>query len=134
MAEDNLIDQIRAVLDAYYDPEANIGTEVNVVARITRILDSAPPAQTTGLPRLAELAEQAGKIRTAEWLHTCAAIPPDEWPPAPTYKGAVVHLDDPRPDFAAMTKAQLRDLCLRIVSELRQRRALSELTGEANRG
>lgn len=45
------------------------------------------PAQ---LPRLAELAEQAGKLRTAEWLRTCALLPLEEWPPAPAYKGPMV--------------------------------------------
>lgn len=42
------------------------------------------------LPRLAELAEQAGKLRTAEWLRTCALLPPEEWPSAPAYKGPMV--------------------------------------------
>lgn len=42
------------------------------------------------LPRLAELAKQAGKLRTAEWLRTCATLPPSEWPPAPAYKGPMV--------------------------------------------
>ncbi|MEU7787693.1 hypothetical protein [Amycolatopsis sp. NPDC049159] len=79
------------------------------------------------LPRLAELAEASGKLRSAEWLRTCATLPVEEWPPAPAYKGPVVHLDDPRPDFAAMTKPQLRDLRLQIVNELRQRRGLPEL-------
>jgi hypothetical protein len=41
------IDQIRAVLAAHYDADADTGTEVNVVARITSIIDSAPPAPET---------------------------------------------------------------------------------------
>lgn len=34
---------VRAVLDSHYDPAADTGTEVNVVARITRIVDSEVP-------------------------------------------------------------------------------------------
>lgn len=45
MASDS---EIRALLDAYYDPAADVGTEVNVVARTTRILDSARPAPGPG--------------------------------------------------------------------------------------
>lgn len=86
------------------------------------------------LHRLADLTDAAGKLRSTEWLRTCAHLPPEEWPPAPAYKGPVVHLDDPRPDFAALTSAQLRDLRLRIVTELRQRRGLAEPAREADRG
>jgi hypothetical protein len=54
----------------------------------------ANPAQLTLLPRLAELAAQAGKLRTADWLTTCSALSPGDWPPAPGYKGAVLHVED----------------------------------------
>lgn len=46
--------------------------------------------QAALLPRLAELAEQAGKLRSAEWLRTCATLPMEQWPPAPAYKGPMV--------------------------------------------
>jgi hypothetical protein len=49
------------------------------------------------IEHLAELAEQAGKLRTAEWLRTCALLPPEQWPPAPAYKGPMV----PAADLAA---------------------------------
>ena len=38
------LDQIHAVLDAYYDAETDVGTEANVVARISAIVDKPPPA------------------------------------------------------------------------------------------
>lgn len=64
-----------------------------------------PEQRDAVLPRLAELAEQAGKTRTAEWLRTCATLPPEQWPPAPAYKGDVV----PRAQLDDVDRA-LRDL------------------------
>jgi len=82
---------------------------------------------STPLRAAAVLAEKAGKTRTAEWLRACATAGLNgSWPDAPAYKGAVVHLADPRPDFADLSSAQLRVLRLQIVTELRQRKGLPE--------
>jgi len=51
----------------------------------------ADPEQPAALlSRLADLAETAGKLRSTEWLRTCATLPPEQWPPAPGYKGPMV--------------------------------------------
>lgn len=84
------------------------------------------PAET--LTRVARCTELAGKERSTAWLLECAQRSgrDEAWPPAPAYKGAVVHLNDPRPDFAALSDAQLRDLRVQIVTEMHQRRGLPE--------
>jgi hypothetical protein len=50
--------------------------------------------QAVLLSCLADLAATAGKLRTSEWLRTCATLPPNQWPAAPAYKGPVVPAAD----------------------------------------
>jgi hypothetical protein len=68
------------------------------------------------LAQLAELAENAGKHRTAEWLLQCAAAHAagEPWPEAPRYKGPLQDLD-------ALTDEALVELSAAILKEQRSR-------------
>jgi len=68
------------------------------------------------LIRLATLAENAGKHRTADWHRACleAFIQGTEWPPAPRYKGPLQDLD-------ALTDDTLVQLQSAIVAEQTKR-------------
>lgn len=81
------------------------------------------------LRRASELAEHAGKHRTAEWLRECleAWRFGRVWPDAPRYKGPLQDLD-------ALTDDALRELRSKVTEELQSRLAesmpLSELRGQ----
>lgn len=65
------------------------------------------------LERCSKSAEASGKTRTAQWLYACAAASRRgivDWPPAPAYKGTVVHLDDLEPDLQSLGGEALRKL------------------------
>lgn len=69
------------------------------------------------------LAEVAGKTRTSAWLLDCAAAHRGgtRWPPAPKYKGSVVHVDNPEPDLEQLDDAGLLEL-ENVIAEHRRRR------------
>lgn len=74
------------------------------------------------LRKVARLAEEAGKRRTAAWLVRCATIAVTDgfdltWPEAPAYKGPVVHVDKPGPDLKNLTADQLDELLKAIEAE-----------------
>lgn len=64
----------------------------------------------SALNDVAQLAEDAGKKRSAEWLRECAQDPMGDWPAAPAYKGPVVLVNDPEPGLKALTAAELAKL------------------------
>jgi hypothetical protein len=69
----------------------------------------------SALRRAADLAQRAGKRRTSAWLRVCADIVEREglqaeWPEAPAYKGAVVHVENPENDLRELTADQLAAL------------------------
>jgi hypothetical protein len=74
------------------------------------------------LVRAARFARKADKNRSFEWLMTCADIWEKEgfggqWPDAPAYKGAVVHIEAPGPDLKALTDDELIALSIAIDGE-----------------
>lgn len=71
--------------------------------------DQTEPAGAELLRHAAALAKESGKARTAEWLRTCATLPPAEWPPAPAYKGPMVPAAE-RDRLSLMLRAMARKL------------------------
>jgi hypothetical protein len=74
------------------------------------------------LLRAARFARKAEKNRSFEWLMKCADIWEKQgfeaqWPDAPAYKGAVVHVDAPGPDLKGLTADQLDDLLRSVEAE-----------------
>lgn len=73
------------------------------------------------LLRAARFARKADKNRTYDWLVRCADLWEQswdaQWPDAPAYKGAVVHIDTPSPDLKALTDDQLVELGIAIDAE-----------------
>lgn len=78
------------------------------------------------LRKVARLAEEAEKRRTAAWLISCAKLVVTDgfdldWPEAPAYKGRVVHVDKPIPDLKNLTNDQLIELGIAIDAERHER-------------
>lgn len=78
------------------------------------------------LKRAAALARQAGKMRSTVWLGHCAEIVLEKgydalWPPAPAYKGIVVHAAAPQDDLARLTDKQLDVLRMAVRLECDRR-------------
>jgi hypothetical protein len=73
------------------------------------------------LTRAARFMRKAEKSRSYAWLKECADRWEQgfqvEWPDAPAYKGAVVHIDAPGPDLKALTDDQLIELGIAIDAE-----------------
>jgi hypothetical protein len=74
------------------------------------------------LVRAARFMRTAEKNRSFAWLMTCADIWEKEgyggqWPDAPAYKGAVVHVESPAGDLKVLTADQLDDLLKAIEGE-----------------
>jgi hypothetical protein len=63
------------------------------------------------LMRAARFMRKAEKNRSFAWLKECADRWEQgfevEWPDAPAYRGAVVHVDAPEPDLRELTAEQL---------------------------
>lgn len=73
------------------------------------------------LVRAARFMRKAEKNRSFAWLMECAdrwergfQI---QWPDAPAYKGAVVHIENPADDLRALTADQLVELGIAIEAE-----------------
>lgn len=67
------------------------------------------------LVRAARFMRKAEKYRSFDWLMECADIWEKEgfqgqWPDAPAYKGAVVHVESPEADLRELTADQLAAL------------------------
>lgn len=78
------------------------------------------------LHRAAALAREAGKMRSTVWLDRCAEIVLEQgydapWPPAPAYKGIVVHAAAPQDDLARLTGKQLDALRMAVGLECDRR-------------
>ena len=79
------------------------------------------------LLRAARFARKAEKIRSFEWLVECAQRWEQgievEWPEAPAYKGAVVHVETPETDLRELTPDQLITLGIALDAERHRREA-----------
>lgn len=77
------------------------------------------------LRKVAALAQESGKQRTAAWLVRCAELVYRDgfdlrWPDAPAYKGPVVHVEDRAQqeiDLRALTADQLTNLGIALDAE-----------------
>lgn len=73
------------------------------------------------LVRAARFMRTAEKNRSFAWLMRCADLWEKswdaQWPDAPAYKGAVVHIETPGPDLKALTDDQLIELGIAIDAE-----------------
>lgn len=76
------------------------------------------------LIRASAYAKRAGKTRTGPWLRECANLVAQQgfgsdlpWPPAPAYKGPVVHINLPEQDLREMAEDQLAALLKAVEDE-----------------
>lgn len=73
------------------------------------------------LVRAARFMRKAEKNRSYAWLKECANRWEQgfevQWPDAPAYKGAVVHVEAPGPDLKELTDDQLIELGIAIDAE-----------------
>ena len=102
-------------------------TESNRIVNLVLAEGWRPPLSGPNplIEHLAELATESDKTRSAAWLQKCAAEPdPSKWPPAPAYKGAVLHIEDAAKtplDLAGMPDEWLTRLAGLVVEEARRR-------------
>lgn len=73
------------------------------------------------LVRAARFMRKAEKNRSFAWLMECAGRWEQgfevQWPDAPAYKGAVVHVENPADDLKVLTADQLDELLKAVESE-----------------
>lgn len=73
------------------------------------------------LVRAARFMRKAEKNRSFAWLMQCANLWEQswdaQWPDAPAYKGAVVHIDAPETDLRELTADQLEALLTAVEGE-----------------